>query len=198
MVSLTQQDIVIELKQPDIEAAVKKLYDNYFDGIVAQVCINGGSKDDGADIFQEAVLTLIEKVKTGQFRGDSSLKTFLSAIARNNWLHELRTRNRRNKREIAYMTLEEKIEEPLQPELNKNDANALHNLLEQIGNPCKKILTGFYYEDKSMKDLLTEFNYENEQVLRNKKSRCMKKLKEILTTNNNLLRTLNPLSLYER
>lgn len=197
MVTLSQQDIILELKQPNIEAAVKKLYDNYFDGIVAHVCVNGGSKDDGADIFQDAVLTLIEKVKTGQFRGDSSIKTFLSAIARNNWLHELRTRKRRNKRENAYMALEEKLEEPLQPELNKNDANILYNLLEQIGNPCKRILTGFYYEEKSMKDLLTEFNYENEQVLRNRKSRCMKKLKEKLTTNN-LLQTLNPFSLYER
>jgi RNA polymerase sigma factor (sigma-70 family) len=197
MVPTAQQDMVMELRKPDIEEAVKKLYDHYFEGIVAQICINGGNQEDGADIFQEAVLVLIDKVKTGQFRGDSSIKTFLSAIARNLWLHELRTRGRRNKREVIYMDGGDKTEEPLHTFFDTQNTNALQEVLEQVGETCKKILTGFYYEDKSMKELLTEFNYENEQVLRNRKSRCMKKMKELLSTNKELLRTLKPLSIYE-
>lgn len=198
MAPIVQQDILIELRQPEIEGPVRRLYDNYFEGVVAQVCMNGGNKDDGADIFQEAVLVLIEKVKTGQFRGDSSIKTFLAAIARNLWLHELRTRSRRNNREVIYMTGEDKNEEPETFFWDHENTNALIRLLEQVGDPCKKILTGFYYEEKTMKELLSEFSYENEQVLRNRKSRCMKKLKEILLTDEYLLKNLKPLSLYEQ
>lgn len=197
MPTLLQQDLIAELKMPDIEAPVKKLYDSFFEAVVAQVCVNGGSRDDGADIFQEAVLVLIDKVKTGKFRGDSSIKTFLLAIARNLWLFELRTRNRRNNREHSFMKGEETVAEPRELFFEKDSTTALQELLQQVGNPCKKILTGFYYEDKSMKDLLSEFHYENEQVLRNRKSRCMKKLKELLAANKELLRALNPLLLYE-
>lgn len=197
MTAILQQDILTELQQPDIEAPVRNLYENYFEGVVAQICANGGNRDDGADIFQEAVLVLIDKVKTGKFRGESSIKTFLSAIARNLWLHELRTRGRRNNRETTYMVGAEKTE--LIPDLLMDTQmdDKLMQVLEQVGQPCKKILTGFYYEEKSMKELLAEFAYENEQVLRNRKSRCMKKLKELLVSNIDLLTTLKSHFIYE-
>jgi len=185
-----QTDIIIELCQPDIENPVRKIYEEYFEGVVGQICANGGNTDDGADIFQEAVLVLIEKIKTGKFRGESSIKTFLSAIARNLWLHELRTRGRRNKREILYANNEDKTDQAFERLMDIEMEDKLQQVMEQVGKTCKKILTGFYYEQKSMKELLTEFDYENEQVLRNQKSKCMKKLKELIETNVNLLRTL--------
>ncbi len=197
MTPIVQQDMLADLREPNIEVHVRQLYENYFEGVVAQVCMNGGQRDDGADIFQEAVLVLIDKVKTGQFRGDSSIKTFLFAIARNLWLHELRTRSRRNNREVVYTNNEDKIKEPEMPFFEADNLAVLQKLLEQVGEPCQRILTGFYYEDKSMKEMLSEFNYENEQVLRNRKSRCMKKLKELLFTDSSLLKNLKSLSLYE-
>lgn len=192
-----QQEILMELRLPQIERPVKKLYEQYFEAIITQICVNGGNRDDGADIFQEAVLVLIDKVKTGQFRGESSIKTFLFAIARNLWLHELRTTSRRSNREKMYMSSEEKMEERPYPLLEQGNISALEKVMEQVGDRCKKILTGVYYEDKSMRELLEEFDYENEQVLRNRKSRCMKKLKELITTDTVLLRTLKSLLIYE-
>jgi RNA polymerase sigma factor (sigma-70 family) len=190
-------DIAEQLRGPDIEGPVRHLYDQYFESVIAQICQNGGTREDGADIFQEAVLVLIEKVKSGQFRGDSSLKTFLSAIARNLWLHELRTRFRRNKRENVYMTGEDKSDEIKELYADSQASDQLLKMLDQVGNPCKQILTGFYFEEKSMKELLSEFNYENEQVLRNRKSRCMKKLKELIKANPGLLNTLKSHTVYE-
>jgi len=198
MTANSQQDVLLELLQPNIENAVRKLYEHYFEAIVVQVCANGGSRDDGADIFQEAVLVLIDKVKQGQFRGESSIKTFLSAIARNLWLFELRTRDRRKNREILYMTGEEKATQ-LELRIYSKQTNAnLSAILDKMGDTCKKILTGFYYEDKSMRELLEQFHYENEQVLRNKKSKCMKKLKELLQSDTKLLKSLKPTHLYEQ
>lgn len=198
MIDNIQQNLLIELSQPEIERPVRQLYEQYFEIIVAQVYANGGSRDDGADIFQDAVLILIEKLKTGHFRGESSIKTFLSAIARNLWLHELRTRERRKKRELFFMDGEETITPAETAFFDKDAIRGLHLLLGEIGDLCKKLLTGFYYEDKSMKELLLEFDYENEQVLRNKKSKCMKKLKDLLITNPTLKNNLNPISLYEQ
>jgi hypothetical protein len=41
-----------------------------------------------------------------------------------------------------------------------------------------------------MKDLLSEFEFKNEQVLRNRKALCMKKLKELLAGNKELMQIL--------
>ena len=62
----------------------------------------------------------------------------------------------------------------------KDRQKALEKIYEEIGDVCKSILQGFYYEELSMKDLLKKFNYENEQVLRNRKSLCLKKIKNAL------------------
>jgi RNA polymerase sigma factor (sigma-70 family) len=197
MIAGTQQSILLELKQPNIEEPVRQLYELYFESIVMQICANGGNNEDAADIFQEAILVLIEKVKTGQFRGDSSIKTFLSAIARNLWLFELRTRGRRKNREVLYMKGEGTETETTDVFFNKENNASLLTVLNEIGETCKKILTGVYYEDKSMKELLASFDYENEQVLRNKKSRCMKKLKELIENNTILLQNLKSIPVYE-
>lgn len=197
MIANTQQGILQELRLPEIEKPVKQLYELYFEAIVTQTVFNGGNQEDGADIFQDAVLILIEKVKTNEFRGDSSIKTYLSAIARNLWLFELRTRERRKKRETVFSSIEITDQPFENPMVKKQQNSDLLSVLEKIGDTCKKILTGFYFEEKSMRDLLVEFDYQSEQVLRNRKSKCMKKLKELLQTNTDLLQNLTPIQTYE-
>lgn len=197
MAPINQQELLAALGSPNIEAPVKLLYEHYFEGVVSQITFQGGSRDDGADIFQEAVLILINKVRNKQFRGDSSLKTFLSGIAKNLWLTEMRSQGRREVREKAYMMQAGTHEMPGSPS-HGNDYEMLNKLIGQLGDTCKKILTGFYYEEKSIKEMLTLFNYENEQVLRNRKSKCMKHLKETLKNNIHLLNNLKTHLLYEQ
>jgi RNA polymerase sigma-70 factor (ECF subfamily) len=122
----------------------------------------------------------------------------LSAIARNLWLFELRTRDRRKKREKFYADSSDKIIVENEHFLDRSDRQSLEQIFDQIGATCKRILTGFYFENRSMKELIGEFDFENEQVLRNKKSKCMKKVKEMLLNNTALMENLKPLSLYEQ
>jgi DNA-directed RNA polymerase specialized sigma subunit len=66
-------------------------------------------------------------------------------------------------------------------------------LVTQLGETCKKILVMFYYENASIKDMLEVLDYENEQVVRNKKYKCMKQLEEIIAGNPALKQTLKTL-----
>jgi hypothetical protein len=74
----------------------------------------------------------------------------------------------------------------------------MDDIFKEVGDVCTQILTGYYYENLSMRQLLERFDYENEQVLRNRKSKCMKKLKEILLTNNNLFEQFKSFCVYGR
>lgn len=194
---IQDQEIVDQLKKSNINAPVHYLYQEYFSEITKLISFNGGTEDDGADIFQETVLTFIDLVKTDRYRGDSSIKTFLYAIAKNLWRQELRSRGRRNNRETLYSSGEEKISYDSEDFfVDKDMRHTMDAIYKEIGDTCRNILKGFYYEDLSMKELLTRFNYENEQVLRNKKSICMKKIKDVLHQNKNLLSTFKNLLFY--
>jgi RNA polymerase sigma factor (sigma-70 family) len=191
-----QAIIISQLKETDINKPVQFLYQNYYEGVLAMIRSKGGNEEDAADIFQETVLTLVDKVKNNQFRGESSVKTFMVSVARNLWLHELRTRGRRNKREVAYFAGADVDEAADERQFNKPATDTMKTIFEAVGDVCTQILTGYYYEDLSMRQLLERFDFENEQVLRNRKSKCMKKLKEILSTNIQLLDQFKTLCLY--
>ena len=196
-----KMDLAQEFLQQDINRPVRYLYDHYFEDTATEIRLRGGSDDDAADIFQEAVLILIEKIKTGKFRQESSIKTFLVGIARNLWLFEKRTRARRSSREMHFSVTENS---PTDADLEigervftKSNTDAIQTMFKQVGEICSKILIGFYYENSSMKNLLQRFHFDNEQVLRNRKARCMKKLKKLLTEQPELLQQLKTLSVYE-
>jgi RNA polymerase sigma factor (sigma-70 family) len=192
--NVTDKELIAGLESNDIASSVEFLYEQYFESIIEFVKFRGGGEEDGADLFQESVLVMIEKIKDGKFRGESSIKTYLFGIVRNLWLMELRTRERRKKREEYYASSEPLIAQT--PDFKKANVD-LKEVFGQLGESCKTLLIGFYFENKTMKDLLSQFDFKNEQVLRNKKNICMKKLKELLNANKNLLQSLKSDYVYE-
>jgi RNA polymerase sigma factor (sigma-70 family) len=186
-VPFNDEKIIAALINHDIDAAVESLYEQYFNEVIEYIIFRGGTEDDGADIFQDSILGLIDLVKDGKFRGESSLKTILFAIVRNRWHKDLRTRERRKKREELYSMYEGEGWDAIPETIPINN---IYLVLERIGETCKNILIGFYFDNKSMRMLLEEFDFKNEQVLRNRKNLCMKKLKELLMEDKALLQNL--------
>lgn len=197
-----KMDLAQEFLQPDINRPVRYLYEHFFEDAATEIRLKGGTEEDAADIFQEAVLILIDNIKSGKFRHESSVKTFLVGIAHNLWLFEKRTRERRASRELNFSLSETNYSEAENFEIgerifSKSNTDVIQTIFKHVGEICSKILVGFYYENSSMKSLLQRFHFDNEQVLRNRKARCMKKLKKLLTDQPELLRQLKILSVYE-
>jgi RNA polymerase sigma factor (sigma-70 family) len=155
---------------------------------------NNGSWDDAQDIFQEVMIAFINLVKAGKFRGEASIKTFLYSLNKNIWLNELKKRGRAEVREMKYETAADKMEPGMNSVLETRESNEeLMKLMNELGETCKKILLLYYYENQSMKEILTSLNYENEQVVRNKKYKCLKRLEELVTENKPLYHQLKNL-----
>ena len=73
--------------------------------------------------------------------------------------------------------------------IKREHFSLIQQLFEKLGEKCKQLLMLVYYEDLSMQKI-TEMmpDYQNEQVLRNKKYKCMKQL-ELLMQNDAALKT---------
>ncbi len=182
---LTDAEVIEAVRdRKKLEEAVRYLYRAHFDSLAHFIKTNSGSEQDAEDYFQEALVVFIELVQQGKFRGDSSIKTFLYAILRNLWLNELKRRNRALHRETQYYENNEKEEASVQTGVWQNETKKqVLSLIERLGENCKKILILFYYEELPMKDIFPLMGYESEQVARNMKYKCMKKLSELLDGN---------------
>lgn len=193
--SYTDAEIIENLsRNRDVDLSLKFLYRSHYEFLGRYVVNNNGNWDDAQDIFQEVMVAFINLVKGGKFRGESSIKTFLYSLNKNIWLNELKKRGRMQIREMKYEKASDKTEHGINAALEAREANAgLMKVMDELGETCKKILLLYYYENQSMKEILTSLNYENEQVVRNKKYKCLKRLEELLTENKSLYHQLKNL-----
>jgi RNA polymerase sigma factor (sigma-70 family) len=180
-----------------MEAPISYLYNAYFDNLTNFIRVNKGSQQDAEDIFQEMILVFIDLVQKGKFRGESSIKTFLYAIMRNLWLNELKKRNRSLVRDTEYYSGEDRADQDISESIEANEMRRqVFGLMDKLGEVCKRILVYFYYENLSMKDIVQRLNYDNEQVVRNKKYKCMKELNELLDSNLSMKNAFKELLVY--
>lgn len=177
-----------------MDEAIKAVYRDHFESLSWFVLNNSGNRQDAEDIFQEVVVSFIELVQKNKFRGESSVKTFLFSMNRHAWLNELKRRGRAELRELKYEKEQDKAEMDVSHLIMGKEANnQVMQLVEQLGEICKKILVMFYYENLSMKEILEGLEYGNEQVVRNKKHKCLKQLEQMITNNPALKQTLKNL-----
>lgn len=175
----------------NMNAAIRYLYRNYFEGLSIYVQQNQGNRQDAEDIFQETIVAFIQLVQQNRFRGDASIKTFLFAINKNTWLNELKRKGRAEVREAKFETARETVDEGVTHYIAGREARTqVLGIMDKLGEGCKKILLAFYYENLSMKEIVSTMNYENDQVLRNKKYKCLKQLEQLLTADPAMAKTL--------
>ena len=123
--------------------SVDTLYKSHFPMVQHFVINNNGSFDDAMDVFQEAMITLYEKVQTDSFTLTCQIKTYLFSICKHLWLKRLQEMGRYN----APLSSEEEsvsVEVDME-EFNKKDAAfaIMDRALNSLGEPCKSLLEGY-------------------------------------------------------
>lgn len=177
-----------------MEESIKTLYRSHFEQLSAYITFNSGSRQDAEDVFQEVIVNFIDLVRQNKFRGDSSIKTFLYSMNRHTWLNELKRRGRQLAREEKYEKGHDRVEEDAAESIiDREEKKTIADLVAALGETCRKILVLFYYENLSMREILEQTDYENEQVVRNKKYKCLKQLEQMLDAKPHIKKTLKNL-----
>ena len=181
------QRILAGIFSNDLNAIIHQLYKQYSGMVIAYIITNQGSQQDGEDVFQEALIAFINLVKSGKFRGEASLQTTFVAIARNIWLNEQKKRKSLDTRGKLYENARQQEADPSSLLLQREVSQQFLDLMSRLGEPCRELLTLVYYENLSFKEILEKLHYENEQVIRNKKYKCMKELTDMIKDNPGLM-----------
>ncbi|OWY19114.1 sigma-70 family RNA polymerase sigma factor [Sphingobacteriales bacterium UPWRP_1] len=157
------------------------LYKQHFAAVVKLVTANKGTHEEAKDLFHDALAAFYEQVKSGRFKGESSIGTYLYAIARNMWLNRLK----RSTYHAAYEKTLQNEGEPLDQHahealVEQEKTNTVLGVLTLIGEECKKMLLLAIYENLPMEDIAVQMGFKNAQNARNKKLKCSNRLKELL------------------
>lgn len=177
-----------------MDESIKAIYRSHFESLCWYVMNNSGSRQDAEDIFQEVVVNFIDIVQKDKFREESTVKTFLFSLNRYTWLNELKRRGRAMAREEKYERGQERVEMDTSHFIaDREGKSEVLRIVGELGETCRKILLLFYYENMSMKEILDVTDYETEQVVRNKKYKCLKQLEQMIMEKPFLKETLKNL-----
>jgi len=175
--------------------AILSIYRQYSDLVSSFLISYGASEQDADDVFQETVIAFINIVQNDKFRMEASIKTFLVSVARNIWRNEQKKRLRTDFREQRFESGRPQSEDGINEWINESEKKKqLRDLVDKLGEPCRKLLMLFYYEGLSIKEMLNYLPYENEQVVRNKKYKCLQQLTEIMKNHPLIAGQLNELT----
>lgn len=182
---INEQALLKGLAQNDSKA-VETLYKSHFAMIQHFVLNNNGSFDDARDLFQEAMITLYEKVQSDSFVLSCQIKTYLFSICKNLWLKRLQ---QMGKYSTPLSSEEESIavEADLEAFQKKDAAFSIMNrALNSLGEPCKSLLEGYYLNKKGMQELADDFGYTNADNAKNQKYKCLMRLKKLFFSQYNI------------
>jgi len=147
--------------------------------ILQMVVMNNGTDDDAKDIFQESVIVLYDKVKSGNFELNSKLKTFIYSVCRRLWLKRLKQLSRNSG---SIKDFEDVL--PVEPDLERHEEKdrqfrQMEESLNKLGEPCKTIIEDFYINNRSMQEICAKFGYTNADNAKNQKYKCLQRLKKM-------------------
>jgi RNA polymerase sigma factor (sigma-70 family) len=155
---------------------LKELYDKFSDKIRRLVVANSGSEMDAADIFQDALLSIYNKAKTGNFILTCPFEAFLYIICKNRWINEL------GKRKLTvtideskgYAVGEDSFRSAEECILLHERKDLLMKKLVDLGKGCRQLLY-LSWSGCSMEKVAEMLNITYGYA-RKRKSECMEKL----------------------
>jgi RNA polymerase sigma factor (sigma-70 family) len=179
-----EQSLLQGLASSD-KKAVETIYRDNFSVIQSLIINNNGSSDDAKDLFQEALIVLYEKLKSGNFELNCQIKTYLYSVCKRLWLKRLQQMGR-------VLTSSNGLENtiPVENDLEEygrrdHEFEVMNKAMGHLGEPCKSLLEAYYLQKKNMHDIAADFGYTNADNAKNQKYKCLVRLKKIFFTHYN-------------
>ncbi|MBX2875566.1 MAG: sigma-70 family RNA polymerase sigma factor [Saprospiraceae bacterium] len=165
--------------QRNIDKALSQLYRQYYESVKQLVKKNNGTEDEADDIFQDTLLTFYTQLRQKQLQLNCSIQTYLYSVARNLWLDELRKRKKKVKL-VETHTFIPLQEDHLSTLLATEQNQQIAKIVRMLDEKCQQVLIHFYFDRYRMQQIASLLGFANEQVAKNKKSKCLKKLKTLV------------------
>jgi RNA polymerase sigma factor (sigma-70 family) len=132
------------------------------------------------DLFQKAFSAFYFNVKDGKIVTlSSSIDTYLFGIGKNMMKETIRKESK--------MTSVDELPETafaddsiLREEEISHERSIVRNILNTLEDPCKTLLTLYYFRNFSLESIAESLGYKNEGVVKKKKCLCLKSVRALM------------------
>lgn len=175
----TVEESIIRGIRANNDRILSDLYRSHFNTISKFVIANSGTTDEAKDVYQEAFITLYNRIQKPDFVLTCRIGTYLYAVSRRLWLKRLAGKKRVS---LNIHDVEEFVgieEEVTCIEDEQKKMLIMTSSIERLGQPCATIITDYYVNDLTMDQISEKFGYTNADNAKNQKYKCLQRLKKI-------------------
>lgn len=137
----------------------------------------GGHTPEWEDVVHEVMMNVVEKLKAGQFRGDSSIGTFIYTITNRRIVDYIRAKSK----VLSHAPEPHEFTTPDEALLDKERAKTLAAAIERLKPKYKEVLYLYYYKDLSREEVARKLDISPRRVSE-RVNYAQKLLKKILVT----------------
>ena len=142
------------------------------------------SSEDIEDIFQESLIVLMQKVKSGKVicSHEGALFSYLVQVGKLTACNQLRKKRELNLDDAVTFSLQlHNIEDDEIAAYEKQQAQneLLDKIFGRIPSECSTLLKHFYWNHKPMDEIASILGMRNADSVKSKKNKCMNRIKEI-------------------
>ncbi|MEL7194946.1 MAG: sigma-70 family RNA polymerase sigma factor [Bacteroidota bacterium] len=138
--------------------------------------------EEAQDAYTEAFLAVVDNIVSGKFRGESSLKTYLSRIFRNKCVDQARRNaTRRVEWTDEFPELPDQSKDFLRDLMGKEELRGLKLHLEALGERCRNLLmlSGQGY---SPQEIAETMGFKTPRSASSQRYKCLERLKAMITS----------------
>lgn len=171
------QHILNDLKSEN-NFAFGKLYRDNFMKISNFVRNNSGSQTDAEDLFQDAMVVLIEKLRQDNFKLTASIDTYVYAICKNLWFKKLRDRNYElSNDKLESVEFFSSINDSIEDE--KTYTEKLKGLLLKITDHCNRLIHDIFFNENAIDQIQKDYGYSTRHNAQNQKHKCVQQIRKV-------------------
>ncbi len=174
---MTEQELELQgrLRAGD-RSAFRWVYTQYRESFLNYARKWNVSDDDILDIYQDANIALFKNFERNQLVLEKgSIKTYLFSIAKYKMYELLREKGKWMPTDTVPETAwNEPDDSPTEWQIR------LSRKFGELGIRCQEILKLFYYRGLSNKEIVEISHWKDENTVKAQKSRCLKKLRELM------------------
>ena len=172
MTNLSEKNIINGFLENNT-CIIKKIYRECYPMIEKLVINTGGNTDQAKDIFQEALMVAIERIKSGQFILKCRFSTFIYAVSKKMWFQERRKSLRKK------MTIERNVDMVEEPDEMDDSELRFKEIFErhfnELSKDCQRILK-MHFNNIDISEIQEVMEYDNPHYAMDRKYRCKKSL----------------------
>lgn len=170
-------NILIDLKNEN-SFAFGKLYQDNFTKISKFVQNNSGNQADAEDIFQEAMMVLVEKLRQDNFQLTATIDTYVYAISKNLWFKKLRDKKHElSVDEVQSSDFLNSINDSIEEE--KSYSEKLKGYLLKISDHCNRLIHDIFFKDKAIEQIQKNYGYSSKHNAQNQKHKCVEQIRKV-------------------